>query len=98
MTTGYDYVLMNNNQKTELVATLYKILKVDKAPEDGVVGLDGLYFIYSKEVEGSKNYDSAIMAVFNRPVMQILAELLTMEAPKSYDEEFLKKYNLKLKK
>ena len=98
MATGYDYVLMNDDQKTELVNTLYTILKVDKnvkAPEGAVVALDGFYQIYSNEVE---NKEAAIKAVFNRPVMAILAELLTMEAPKSYDETLLKKYGLTQKK
>ena len=95
LATGYDYVLMNDGQKTELISTLYKILKVDKAPEDGVVALDGFYYIYSNEV---KNKEASIKVVFDRPVMSILAELHTMEDPKSYDEAMLKKYELKLKR
>lgn len=102
MATGYDYVLMNYDQKTELVSTLYKVLQRDmKDPENTVVALDGLYYMYSHEIEDDskiKDKQHAIEAVFRKPVMEIMAELMTMKPPMSYDEDMLKKYGLTLKK
>ncbi len=102
MATGYDYVLMSDNQKTELVDEIYKVFQRNlKAPEDMVVALDGLYYMYSHEIEDDpkiKDKRHAIQAVFSKPVMEIMADLMTMKPPTSYDEEMLKKYGLTLKK
>lgn len=101
MANGYDYVLMSDNQKTELVSNIYKIFQRNETPEDTVVALDGLYYMYENEVKTDpkiKDKQYAIEAVFSKPVMEIISELMTMKPPTSYDEEFLKKYGLTLKK
>lgn len=102
MANGYDYVLMSDNQKTELVDKIYKIFqRNNEVPEDTVVALDGLYYMYENEIKTDpkiKDKQHAIEAVFRKPVMEIMAELMTMKPPTSYDEEFLKKYGMKLKK
>lgn len=99
MANGYDYVLMNDNQRIELIDKLLMIFKQDRAKtKNTIIALDGLYYIYAHEVEDSENKGKAIEAVFSRPVMSVLAELLTMPPPTSYDKGFMKKYGLKLNK
>lgn len=99
--TGYDWMEYTPQQKTELVSTLYKIFKIDTTKperkiENGVIALDGLYYIYYHEIEDSdsKDKESAIEAVFERPVMQILADILTMPPDTKPDKETTDKYGL----
>lgn len=80
--TGYDYIEYTHSEKTELVASLYKILKIDKYTiENGVNALDGLYYTYYQEVRSSKNKDEAVNAVFSRPVMNVIADILNNKQP-----------------
>ena len=104
-TTGYDWIEYTPQQKTELVLTVYKIFKLDTTKPDhkidnGVNALDGLYYIYYHEMEDSdsKHKEEAVKRVFSRPVMEILAEVITQPADTVPDKKLLKKYGLTYKK
>ena len=96
---GYEYVTMSAGQKTELVDTLYMILKIDKSDpknkvENGVNALDGLYFIYFNEMKDKPNAERAIQNVFGKPVMAVLAEIFTQPDGGVVDKSLLEKYNM----
>lgn len=83
--TGNDYVLMNDDQKLELVSTLYKIFKDKEAPEDGVVALDNFYSLYQKNPTAR---DSEV--ILNAPVMRILADIISYKPDNDFHKELRK--------
>jgi len=90
---GFDWIEYTTPEKAELVATIYKVLKVDKFTiENGINGLDGLYYTYYREVKDSHNKEEAIKTVFSRPIMEIAAEILNISPDTIPDKEMLKKY------
>lgn len=83
MATGDDYILMSDNQKTELVTALYKIFREEnKAPEDGVVSLNYMYSVYQKDPLAS---DSQV--ILKAPVMDMLANIMTYNPEKDFKRE-----------
>jgi len=101
--TGYDWVQMEDAQKTELIKTLYYIFKIDtdKYPvEGGVQSMNGLYWIWIKDhAEEAKKLPpgkspEGFEEFFGEYVFMHLAEVLIYDgAPPT--KEMLAEYGMK---
>ena len=101
--TGYDWVQMEDAQKTELVKTLYYILKIDtdKYPvEGGVLSINGLYWIWIRnhaeeaaKLPSGKNPEG-FEEFFGEYVFMHLAEMLIYDG-KPPTKEMLAEYENK---
>ena len=87
--TGYDWIEYTPAQKQELVKTLYHILKIDGKVENGVIALDGLYYIYYKEIEADAEHEN-LDVVFSASVMRVLADIITCKGKPS--SKLMQKY------
>jgi len=79
--TGHEWMQYSQKQKTELIDTLYYILKVDRVKypaKNGIVALDVMYSSFFKQAQklNDARTTEAVRLLLDMPCIKVLADIL----------------------